>query len=144
MNGQAMYPEYADAALRERFRRRMRDNAITAATVVTCALAAVCLNPPHRFDLWVAELAGTAIVIGAAPLVLSRVFRVREASLLLGSAVVAALLMVSPDMGDRGMGQGMEATAPVRAGQPLPTASDGFGAYTRDHSDSQKPITHSL
>ncbi|QWT21006.1 hypothetical protein KPL74_03095 [Bacillus sp. NP157] len=130
-----------DAVLRERFFMHFRNHAIVAAVVAASAVGVVCIDPPHRLDLWVAEFVGTALVIGAMPLILARLFRVRDANVMLGSAIVAALLVASPDLR-----RDAQAREPVRGadGKPLPTASDGFGAYIRASSDPQQPLTHSL
>lgn len=122
-----MYPERENAPPGTEPLQSIRKHGRLIATIVACSIFAVLGDPPSRLDLWVAELAGVAIVIGAAPVALTRVLPARRytSALAMSAAMVVTLALTQrePSASDGGADHG--------PGKALPTASDGFGAYIR-------------
>jgi|GEM_PF-5831044 len=103
-------------------------------TIVLCAALVVASDSPGRLDLWTADFFGTAILLGVAPLLAMRWLKLRESIVLHAVVMMLAFGLAQAKATDR---EEQEAPAmPVQ--QPLPTASDGFGAWPRTTHNEEK------
>lgn len=122
-----MYPERESRPPGTEPLQHVRTHGRLIVTIMACSIFAVISDPPSRLDLWVAELAGVAVIIGATPMALTRVLPARRytSALAMSAAMVVTLALAQRESPgpDGGGGHG--------SGKALPTASDGFGAYTR-------------
>ena len=103
-------------------------------TVIVTAVVVVSVDAPHRLDLWTAEFFGTAIVLAVAPLLLMRWLRVKATLPILLLPVVVGAGLAHAKRVDSA--EAAPAAVPATRHRPLPTASDGFGAYARPGDSS--------
>lgn len=122
--------DHAGAALSQ-----VRPHLPLVLVLAVCATVVVAADPPSRLDLMVAEWFGSAVALGLVPLLLVRGLRVRKVAPV---AVLTLAMAVALAQGrdDASEGEGAR-TAPHTHGTRLPTASDGFGAYT-----TPRPAAH--
>lgn len=114
---------------------RARPHLPLIATIAACATLVVATDAPHRLDLWTAEWFGTAVVLAVPPVILMRWFGLRDSIPMLILTLVLALGLVQARESSRSAGDAVQ--APGTHGKPLPTASDGFGAYTKTRDTSR-------
>ncbi|WP_369929546.1 hypothetical protein [Xanthomonas sp. NCPPB 2632] len=96
--------------------------------LAVCATVVVAADPPPRLDLLVAEWFGSAVALGMVPLLLVRGLRIRKVAPVMALTLAMAVALA----------QGRDEAPATEGGRPsphthqsrLPTASDGFGAYT--------------
>lgn len=96
--------------------------------LAVCATVVVAADPPRRMDLLIAEWFGSAVALGMVPLLLVRGLRVRKVAPVMALTLAMAVALA----------QGRDDAPVTEGGRPsphthrnrLPTASDGFGAYT--------------
>lgn len=110
--------------------QRARPHLPLIATIAACATLVVASDSPGRLDLWMAEWFGTVVLLSVPPAILMRWFGMRDSIAMLFLPLVIALGLAqarspSPTEADAA------SRAPQSHSKRLPTASDGFGAYTK-------------
>jgi len=119
---------------------RARPHLPLIATVAACATFVVASDAPSRLDLWTAEWFGTMVVLAAPPAILMRWFGIRDSVPMLILTLVLALGLVQARDAGRGADDAARKPAvqpPATQSKSLPTASDGFGAYTKTPDTSR-------
>lgn len=107
---------------------RIRPHLPLVLVLAACATVVVAADPPQRMDLLIAEWFGSAVALGMVPLLLVRGLRIRKVAPV---AVLTLAMAVALAQGrhDAPTAEGARPSPDVH-GKRLPTASDGFGAYT--------------
>jgi hypothetical protein len=96
--------------------------------LAACATMVVAADPPQRMDLLIAEWFGSAVALGMVPLLLVRGLRIRKVAPV-AALTLAMAVALAQGRNDAPSAEGARPSPDVH-GKRLPTASDGFGAYT--------------